>query len=479
MTSTGLPVSEARRVYDDVRGAIGQTPLVRLQRVSRGIKCSLYAKLEIFNPGGSVKDRIAFRIIEAYERSGELKAGGTVVEATSGNTGIGLAIACALKGYKAIFVLPDKMSEDKVRMLRAFGARVIITPTAVAPEDPRSYYSVADRLVEEIPNSVLANQYHNPENPNSHYDMTAPEIWEQTEGRVTDIVVGMGTGGTITGLARYFRDENHDVKIVGVDPEGSILYEAWKQDGSGEGLEASTYKVEGIGEDFIPGTLDLDLVDEVIRVDDAESFLWTRRLVREEGIFAGGSSGSAVAGALKYAKDLPEERVVVVLLPDSGNRYLTKIFDDDWMREHGFLVAERRKASAMDVSSARGLPALLTATPDDLMTDVISRLRENGVDQLPVVADDGQLVGIVSEIELLEHMLSQEHEHPPDETIEGMVNPDVRTAEPEAPLSEILSDLMASKVVVLVDELGRPVGILTIIDALEFLAPLEEHEAVG
>lgn len=479
MTAKGLPASEARRVYDDIRGAIGQTPLVRLNAVARDLACSLYAKLEMFNPGGSVKDRIAFRILEGYERAGELKPGGTVVEATSGNTGIGLAIACALKGYKAIFVLPDKMSEDKVRMLRAFGARVIITPTAVAPEDPRSYYSVAQRLVEETSNAVLANQYHNPDNPDSHYQVTAPEIWEQTEGRVTDIVVGMGTGGTITGLARYFRENDHDVKIVGVDPVGSILYEAWKQNGSAEGLEASTYKVEGIGEDFIPSTLDLDLVDDVVVVDDAESFQWARRLVRDEGIFAGGSCGSALAGALKYAQNLPEDRVVVVIMPDSGNRYLTKIYDDDWMREHGFLAADRRSASAMDVSQSRGLPELITASPDDLMTEVIGRLRENGVDQLPVVADNGELVGMVSEIELLDHMLNQDREQPQDATIESIVNPDVSKARADVPLSEILPDLMKKKVVVLVDELGRPVGILTIIDALEYLAPLEQHEALS
>jgi cystathionine beta-synthase len=479
MAKNGLPASSERRVYDDIRGTIGWTPLVRLSSVARGIPCSMYAKLEMFNPGGSVKDRIAFRIIEGYERSGELKPGGTVVEATSGNTGIGLAIACALKGYKAIFVLPDKMSEDKVRMLRAFGARVIITPTAVAPEDPRSYYSVADRLVEETPNAVLANQYHNQDNPESHYQMTGPELWEQTGGKLTDIVIGMGTGGTITGLARYFRDEGHPVNIVGVDPEGSILYEAWKRQGKAEGLEASTYKVEGIGEDFIPSTLDLSLVDEVVVVNDAESFQWARRLVREEGIFAGGSCGSALAGALKYAKDLPDDRVVVVMMPDSGDRYLTKIFDDDWMREHGFLAADRRQASALDVSQSRGLPKLITASADDLLTDVIGWLRENSVDQLPVVGNNGELIGIVSEIELLDHMLNQAHEHPPDETIEQIINPNVSTASPEAPLSDILAELLKKKVVVLIDELDRPVGILTIIDALEFLAPLEQHETLG
>jgi cystathionine beta-synthase len=479
MTSHWLTPSSEKRVFDDIQGAIGSTPLVRLQRVARGVPCPLYAKLEMFNPGGSVKDRIAFRILEAYERAGQLRPGGTVVEATSGNTGVGLAIACAVKGYQAIFVMPDKMSEEKVRLLRAYGARVVITPTAVEPEDPRSYYSVASRLAEETPNAVLANQYHNPENPESHYLYTAPEIWEQTEGRVTDIVIGMGTGGTISGIARYMREKGPAVKIVGVDPEGSILFDAWHQGGSTAGLTPETYKVEGIGEDFIPSTLDLGLVDAVVRVDDRESFLWTRRLVREEGIFCGGSSGAALAGALKYASDLPEDRLVVVLFPDSGDRYLSKLFSDDWMREHGLLPFDQRRISALAVARARGLPALIMATTQDTVADVIALLRHNGIDQVPVVDDDRVLLGMVSELELLNHMLSDEEPHSPDETIAGLINREMRTADSGAPLHEVLPDLMSSKVVVLVDDQRRPEGILTIIDALEYLAPLEEHETLA
>jgi cystathionine beta-synthase len=292
-----LSADAQRNVHENILGTIGRTPLVRLNRVARGLSCELFAKLEQFNPGGSVKDRIGLPILEAYEQQGKLRPGGTVVEATSGNTGVGLAIACALKGYQAVFVMPDKMSEEKRRLLRAFGARVIITPTAVEPDDPRSYYSVARRLVEETPNAVLANQYHNPVNPQSHYISTAPEIWEQTSGRVTDIVVAMGTGGTISGIARWMRDQGHPVRIIGVDPVGSILAEAWKRGGDIQGLTAYPYKVEGFGEDFIPSTLDLSLIDDVVVVDDAESFVWTRRLVREEGIFCGGSSGAALAGA--------------------------------------------------------------------------------------------------------------------------------------------------------------------------------------
>jgi cystathionine beta-synthase len=470
MSAPGLPVSPEQRVYDDIVGTIGCTPLVRLNRVTRGLACCVYAKLEMFNPGGSVKDRIAFRILEAFERDGKLKPGGTVVEATSGNTGVGLAIACALRGYKAVFVMPDKMSSEKIQMLRAFGGRVVITPTAVAPDDPRSYYSVADRIVADTRNAVLANQYHNPANPESHYCTTGPEIWSQTGGKVTDVVVGMGTGGTITGVARYMREQDRPVRIVGVDPAGSILYEAWRRGGSTKGLEAHTYKVEGIGEDFVPSTLDLSLVDEVVQVDDAESFLWTRRLVREEGIFCGGSSGSALAGALKYAHDLPPDRLVVVIFPDSGNRYMSKVFNDDWMREHGFLEVDRHRVTVQQVARARGLPTLITASPEDRMLAVIARMREHAVSQLPVVGAEGELLGLVSEVELLDHMLTADHEHQPDETIEAIVKRDVRAAHVDAPLEEVLPDLMKWKVVVLTDDLSRPAGILTVIDALEFVA---------
>ncbi len=477
MAENGLPVSRAKGVYDSIDQTIGHTPLVRLRRVVRGLPCPVYAKMEMFNPGGSVKDRIAFPMLEVFERDGTLKPGGTVVEATSGNTGVGLAIACALKGYQAVFVMPDKMSEDKVRLLRAFGARVVITPTAVEPDDPRSYYSVAKRIVQETPNAVLANQYHNPANPEAHYLTTAPEIWEQTEGRVTHIVIGMGTGGTITGIGRWVREHGYPVRLVGVDPVGSILYEAWKRGGSTEGLQAETYKVEGIGEDFIPSTLDLSLVDEVVQVSDGESFLWARRLVREEGIFCGGSSGSALAGVHKIAPGLDAESLVVVIFPDSGYRYLTKLFNDDWMREHGFLEFRRQEATAEQVATARGLPTLITARPDSRKLEVIARMREHGISQLPVVDEEGRLLGMVSEVELMQHMLASDHEHSPQETIQDVINRQVRTAPPESKLEDVLPDLVANKVVVLVDPMQQPVGILTLIDALEFLA--EPKKASG
>ncbi|HET7009212.1 MAG TPA: pyridoxal-phosphate dependent enzyme [Anaerolineales bacterium] len=470
----GLESSESLRVFDSILGTIGETPLVRLNKVARGLRCSLYAKLEQFNPGGSVKDRIGFPILDAYDRSGELHPGGTVVEATSGNTGVGLAIACAVRGYQAVFVMPDKMSLEKVRLLRAFGARVIITPTAVAPEDPRSYYSVARRVVSETPNAVLATQYHNPENPHAHYATTAPEIWRQTRGRVTDVVVAMGTGGTISGIAQWMRDQGHKVRIVGVDPVGSILYDTWKQGGSAEGLQAFPYKVEGIGEDFIPSTLDLSLVDDVVPVEDAECFHWTRRLVREEGIFCGGSSGAALAGALKHAQDLGPERMVVVIFPDSGSRYLSKVFDDDWMREHGFLETDRRRATIMDVARARGLPTLVTASPSDRVGEVIGRMREHAVSQLPVLDEAGSLVGLVSEVDLLRHLLMNGGEEAARQPIEGIVARDVRAWMADAPFEEVLPEVLASKVIVLLDDLRRPVGILTMIDALDYLAATRE-----
>ena len=456
------------QVHEDILGTIGNTPLVKLSRVTRGIPCQILAKLEFFNPGGSVKDRIALPILEAYERSGELIPGGTVVEATSGNTGAALAIACALRGYQAIFVMPDKMSQEKIQLLRAFGARVVITPTAVPPDDPRSYYSVAERIAEETPNAVLAGQYHNPANPESHRLTTGPEIWEQTAGKVTDVVVGMGTGGTISGIGQFVRDNGHEVGIIGVDPKGSLLYDAWKAGGESDGIEASTYKIEGIGEDFIPSTLDLDMVDLVVQVDDEEAFRWTRRLVREEGIFCGGSSGAAMAGAVKAAEDLGPERLMVVIFPDSGSRYLSKVFSDDWMRENGFLELDRRRVPVREIASARGLSDLIIATQDDPLQEVVARMRDNGVSQLPVVDNQGQLVGLVSEVDLLDHMLKSDHDAAM--SIAPMVNQDVGSAYETDPLEDVLPELVSRKVIVLRDEAGGPTGIVTVIDALEYVA---------
>ncbi len=466
---TGLPESKDKRVFNSILGAIGDTPLVRLGRIAHELQCPLYAKLEFMNPGGSVKDRVGANIIEQAEKRGELVAGGTIVEATSGNTGVGLAIAAALKGYKTIFVMPDKMSNEKILLLRAYGAKVVITPTAVAPEDPRSYYEVAKRFVRETPNAILANQYHNPDNPKTHEMTTGPELWEQTEGRVTDVIIGMGTGGTISGVGWYLKSKNPNIKIVGVDIEGSILTEIWQNKGKiPEGAYPKTYKVEGIGEDFLPSATDLSVVDWIERAGDRESFLWARQLVRQEGIFAGGSSGSAMAGAMKYCRKLSADRLPIVIFPDSGSRYLSKFYDDKWMREFGFLSTEFGEMTLGDLLLAKPNKMLFTATLGDSIRKVVAVMHQQNVSQMPVVGADGTLVGLIEEVDLLNHLLER-HEHSHEEPIDPLVQNASAVFPAEATLEESMPSLTAGYALIVVEN-SKPIGILTKIDVLDYVA---------
>ncbi|MBI4534680.1 MAG: cystathionine beta-synthase, partial [Ignavibacteriae bacterium] len=392
------------RYFDNILQTIGTTPLVKLHRVTRDAQGLILAKVEYFNPGGSVKDRIGVSIVEEAEQEGRLKPGGTIVESTSGNTGAGLALVAAVKGYKTVFTLPDKMSMEKIRLLRAFGAEVIVTPTVVPHESPESYTEVAKKVVRETPNSILANQYYNPRNPEAHYSTTGPELWEQTGGQIDYFVCGVGTGGTISGAGKYLKEKNPNIKVVGIDPKGSALREYFYTKKVTPLLK--TYKVEGIGQDYVPGVLHFEYVDEVIEVTDKESFLMARRLTREEGLLAGGSSGTAVAGLMKIADRFKKDDVVVVLLPDSGERYLTKIYNDDWMRENGFLTPERVTARFVLQSRGKHLSRLVAIDPITTVRKALDLMKENDVSQLPVL-DHGRPVGAAHDNDLMTRVLEQ------------------------------------------------------------------------
>ena len=385
------------KVYDSVLETVGWTPLIRLTRVTRGITTPVFGKAEFFNPGGSVKDRIGLPIIEAAERSGALKPGGTIVEGTSGNTGVGLALAAALKGYKCIFTMPDKMSQEKVRLLKAFGAEVIITPTAVPPDHPDNYVMMAKRIVSETPNAVFANQFYNEANPAAHFATTGPELWEQTEGRITHFVAGAGTGGTLTGVGRYLKSKNSKIQIVGADPTGSILAEYWRSQGAST-PEGTPYKVEGIGQDKVPGTLDLSLIDEFQTVSDRDAFNLARRLTREEGLFVGGSSGLIAHVALNVARRVNDPNAcVVTILCDTGERYLSKLYNDEWMRENQLLEPERISLAHIVTEKQQGAPAgIISVTPTATVRQAMGQMSLHNVSQLPVM-DAGNCVGSVSE----------------------------------------------------------------------------------
>jgi cystathionine beta-synthase len=450
-------------VLDSFLDAMGNTPLVRLRSVARGVEPTILAKLEMLNPGSSVKDRIGLRMIEAAEREGLLKPGGTIVEPTSGNTGHGLAIAAAVRGYRCIFVMPDKMSQEKISLLRAYGAEVVICPTAVAPESPESYYRVADRLAAEIPGAFQPNQYHNPVNPQTHYDTTGPEIWEQTEGRLTAFVCGVGTGGTISGAGRYLKEQDPGVLVVGADPEGSIY----------SGDSPRPYLVEGIGEDFMPSTFDPSVVDRYVRVSDRDSFLTARAITRQEGILVGGSSGTAVFAALAIARELDDpEATIVVLLPDSGRQYMSKLYSETWMLQHGML--ERPDVVRVEEvlsSKSREIPPLITVNAHDKVRQAVEILQEHGISQAPVVREESidvsQFMGSIRDRELLERVF-RDPDALQSDVAEVMAAP-IPMVEWDAPVEVAFGELERSPAVV-VTKAGQALGVLTRSDLLEFLA---------
>jgi cystathionine beta-synthase len=452
-------------IHENVLSAIGGTPLVRLQKLATPDDAAVLVKLEYLNPGGSIKDRMALHILDRAERAGLLRRGGTIVENTSGNTGVAVAMFAAVRGYRCVFTMPDKMSKEKQDALKAFGAQVIVTPTNVAAESPDSYYSVAKRIAAETPNSFYLNQYHNPDNIEAHYRTTGPEIWEQTGGRLDAFVAGLGTGGTMSGCGRFFKEKNARILNVGTDPVGSVYFSMFK---TGKLSAPHVYKVEGIGEDMMCGAMDLSVLDDVRQVTDAQAFAMARRLAREEGIFAGGSSGAAVHVAVQVARELGKGKTVVVPLPDGGRSYVSKLFSDEWMRDNGFPVNGEGPVSAATVKDVLGRRRgeVITARRTDKVEAVVKRMRDNDISQMPVLDEAGRAVGMIHEYDLLNFLI--EGKHRLSEVVDPLVQPIQGVVGPDTPLAR-LREIFNDDNVAVVKDGEKITGILTKIDLIEFL----------
>ena len=461
--ATGSRASSEPRIFDNILQTVGNTPLVRLNHVAKDCRATLVAKLEAFNPGGSVKDRIAIAIMDEAETKGLLRPGGTIVEATSGNTGTGLAMVAAVRGYRSVLVMPDKVSREKINLLKSFGAEVVITPTSVPPDSPESYYEVAKRIVRETPGAYLANQYYNPTNPDAHFRTTGPEIWEQTAGKIDYFVAGLGTGGTISGTSRYLKQQNPKIQTIGADPIGSILKEYFD---TKKVIQARPYKVEGIGEDFFPGTLDFSMIDEVIAVNDNQSLNLARRLAREEGILAGGSAGTALYAALQVARRARPDQLVVVIIPDTGERYLSKVHSDEWMRDNHLLDSSAVTVEAVLKGKGHHVPAIVSVTYDEPASRALALIREFNISQLPVLKD-GKVVGAVTEGALLTKVLDGTAN--PETRLEYLIEKALPTVSLHEHLPRVMKLLAERNAMVAVDDSGRPAGVITRFDLIEYI----------